>query len=85
MAKITNEYDVRDVDRQAECQKWNYLVGNDSEWYRYAVHNVVDESDPLYRDEWEAWQWLYDYLQIIGAEISFLPSYEELSWGKAKH
>lgn len=80
MAKITNDYDVRDVDRQSECQKWNYLVGNDEEWYRYAVHNIVDESDPLYHNEWEAWQWLYEYLQIIGATIDYLPSYEELSW-----
>ncbi|MBO7716653.1 MAG: hypothetical protein J6S85_24010 [Methanobrevibacter sp.] len=43
--------DIRDIDRQAECHKGNYLVGNDQEGYRFAVHNVVDETDKLYCNE----------------------------------
>lgn len=79
MKKI-EEIDIRDVDWQTECQKGNYLVGNDQEGYRYAVHYIVDETEPLYHDEWEAWQWLYDHLVNINADISFLPSYNELRW-----
>ena len=72
--------DIRDVDRQREAQKGNYLTWNDQEWYRYAIHNIVDETEPLYYDEWEAWQWLYDHLLSIDAEIDYLPTYEELRW-----
>lgn len=72
--------DIRDVDRQREYQKGNYIEWNDKEWYRYAVHNIIDESDPLYYDEWEARQWLYDHLLSIDAEIDYLPTYEELRW-----
>ena len=70
--------DVYDVDRQREAQKWNYIVGNDSEWYRYAIHNIVDESDSLYYDEWEARTALYEHLLSVDADIDYLPSYEEL-------
>ena len=72
--------DVYDVDRQREAQKWNYIVGNDSEWYRYAIHNIVDESDSLYYDEWEARTALYEHLLSVDADIDYLPSYEELRW-----
>ena len=75
----SDEIDVRDIDRQAEYQKWNYLVGNDQEWYRYAVHNIVDETDPLYHDEWDAWLWLFEHLQAIWEEVHLLPTYEELA------
>jgi hypothetical protein len=74
--------DAYDVDRQEECQKGNYLVGNDQEWYRYAVHNIVDETDPLYRTEEEAWMWLYDRLCVLGLDVDVLPSYETISWWK---
>ena len=76
----SDEVDVRDIDRQAECQKWNYLVGNDEEGYRYAVHNIMDETEPLYHTEEQAWVWLYEYLQAIGEEVDLLPSYEEIRW-----
>ena len=76
----SDEVDVRDIDRQAEFQKWNYLVGNDEEGYRYAVHNIVDETEPLYHTEEQAWVWLYEYLQAIGEEVDLLPSYEEIRW-----
>ncbi len=72
--------DVYDVDRQEEYNKGNYLVGNDSEWYRFAVHNIVDETDKLYYDEWEARMWLYEHLIMIWATISYLPSYDVLRW-----
>jgi hypothetical protein len=75
--------DVYDVDWQEECHKGNYLVGNDSEWYRFAVHNIVDETEKLYHDEWEARLWLYEHLIMIWATISYLPSYEHLSWRMA--
>lgn len=71
--------DIRDIDRQAECQKGNYLVGNDQEWYRFAVHNIVDETDKLYHDEWDAREWLYEHLVAIWAEVELLPSYDELA------
>lgn len=74
--------DVRDIDRQAEAWKGNYLVGNDQEGYRFAVHNIVDESDKLYRDEWDALEWLYERLCNLEQEVELLPSYWELSWGK---
>ena len=74
------DVDVRDIDRQAECQKWNYLVGNDQEWYRFAVHNIVDETEPMYRDEESAWQWLYDHLTMLGEQVDLLPSYEDIRW-----
>lgn len=74
--------DIRDVDRQREAQKWNYLVGNDAEWYRYAYHNIVDETEPLCKDEWEAWTALYEHLLAVDADIDYLPTYEELSWRK---
>lgn len=70
--------DVYDVDRQREAQKWNYITWNDAEWYRYAIHNIVDESDPLYYDEWEARTALYEHLLSVDADIDYLPSYEEL-------
>ena len=73
-------YDAYDVDWQAECQKGNYLTGNDAEWYRYAVHNIVDETEPLYHDEELAWKGLYEHLLMLGEEIEILPTYEELSW-----
>lgn len=76
------DVDIYDIDWQAECRKGNYLVGNDQEWYRYAVHNIVDETDPLYRTEEEAWMWLYDRLCNLELEVELLPSYEELSWWK---
>lgn len=72
--------DIRDVDWSREATKWNYLVWNDAEWYRYAIHNIVDETEPLYRDEWEAWQWLYEHLLAIEEPLDYLPSYEELRW-----
>lgn len=77
---MTHFNDIYDVDRQREAQKWNYLVGNDQEWYRFAVHNIVDETEPLYHDEWEAWTALYEHLMSIDAVIDYLPSYEELRW-----
>lgn len=77
---MTHFNDIYDVDRQREAQKWNYLVGNDQEWYRYAYHSIVDETEPLYHDEWEAWTALYEHLLSIDAQIDYLPSYEELRW-----
>lgn len=81
MKKLT-DFDAYDVDRQVECQKWNYLVGNDQEGYRFAVHNVVDETEKLYYSEEDAWQGLYEHLLMLGEEIEYLPSYAELSWWK---
>ncbi len=72
--------DIRDIDWQAECHKWNYLVGNDEEWYRYAVHNIVDETEPLYHTEEQAWEGLYEYLQAIWEEVNLLPTFDELRW-----
>lgn len=72
--------DIRDIDRQAECHKGNYLVGNDQEWYRFAVHNVVDETDKLYRNEWDAREWLYERLCNLELEVELLPSYWEEEW-----
>ena len=69
--------DIRDIDRQAEAWKGNYLVGNDQEWYRFAVHNVVDETDKLYRNEWDAWEWLYERLCNLELEVELLPNYWE--------
>lgn len=80
MKKLRKNWDVYDVDWQAEALKGNYLVGNDAEWYRYAVHRVVDESEPLYHDEEEAWRGLYDRLIGTGYEVSYLPTFKELSW-----
>jgi hypothetical protein len=77
--------DAYDVDWQREAQKWNYIVGNDSEWYRYAIHNIVDETEPLYHDEEEAWRGLYEHLLSIDAPLDYLPTYEELSWRKQKN
>jgi len=76
--KFEHFNDIRDVDWQREAQKWNYIVGNDSEWYRYAIHNIVDETEPLYHDEWEAWNGLYEHLLSVDAQIDYLPTYEEL-------
>lgn len=76
----TKEFDVYDVDRQAECQKWNYLVGNDDEWYRFAVNYIVDETEPLYDNEEDARMGLYEHLLAIDAKISLLPTYEQLRW-----
>ena len=72
--------DIYDVDRQREAQKGNYLVGNDQEGYRYAINNIVDETEPLYEEEWEARTALYEHLLMIEAQIDFLPTYEELRW-----
>lgn len=82
MENIRKNGDIYDVDRQAECQKGNYLVWNDQAGYRYAVHNVVDETEPLFYDEEEARRWLYDRLTETGYEVEYLPSYDELSWWK---
>lgn len=79
--KKNDTFDVRDVDRQAEERKGNYLVYED-DGYRYAVHNICDESDWLYKDEWEARMALYDHLEAIWAKIDYLPSYDELKWKK---
>lgn len=79
MTKV-KEFDVYDVDRQAECHKWNYLVGNDEIWYRFAVNNVVDETEPLYKNEEDARRGLYEHLLAVNAEISLLPTYDELKW-----
>lgn len=76
------DVDIYDIDWQAECHKGNYLVGNDQEWYRYAINNVIDETDELYRTEEEAWMWLYEHLCSLDREVEVLPSYEEISWGK---
>lgn len=84
MEKTNQEFDVRDVDWQAECQKGNYLVWNDNEWYRYAVHNIVDESDPLYYNEWEARTALYEHLESCGYQIDYLPTYDELRWKQTR-
>lgn len=75
---LRKNWDIYDVDRQAEFQKGNYLVGNDQEWYRYAVHNVVDETETLYYDEDSAWRWLYDRLIETWYDVDYLPSYDEL-------
>lgn len=75
----SDEIDIRDIDWQTEAQKWNYLVGNDEEWYRYAVHNIVDETEPLYHTEEQARQGLYEYLQAIWEEVNLLPTYTELA------
>lgn len=75
--------DAYDVDRQAECQKGNYLIGNDQEGYRFAVHNIVDETEKLYHSEEDAWQGLYEHLLMLGEEIEFLPTYEELAKWKS--
>lgn len=75
-----NPVDVWDIDWQAEAWKWNYLVGNDAEGYRYAVHNVVEEIWPAYRSEWDARMGLYEHLISLGEEVDLLPSYEELRW-----
>lgn len=72
--------DVYDVDWQEECYKGNYLVGNDQEWYRYAINHIVDETEPLYHSEEEARMWLYERLIMIGSTISYLPSYDVLRW-----
>ena len=72
--------DIRDIDRQAECHKGNYLVGNDQEWYRFAVHNVVDETDKLYPNEWDAREWLYERLCNLELEVELLPSYWQEEW-----
>lgn len=74
------DLDIYDVDRQAECQKGNYLVGNDQEGYRFAVHNIVDESYPLYQNESDAMFGLYEYLLTINAELSLLPTYQQSTW-----
>lgn len=81
MMKSKTDYtlDVRDVDRQAEERKWNYIVPEDW-WYRYAIHNIIDESDWLFKDEWDAWMELYDHLICIGAEIKYLPRIEWIKW-----
>lgn len=80
MKKLRKNWDIYDVDWQAECQKWNYIVGNDAEWYRYAVHNVVDETETLYYNEDSAWRWLYDRLIETWYDVDYLPSYQELEW-----
>lgn len=80
MKKLRKNWDIYDVDRQAECHKGNYLVGNDQEWYRYAVHNIVDETETLYYDEDSAWRWLYDRLIETWYDVDYLPSLEELEW-----
>lgn len=72
--------DVYDVDRQEECHKGNYLVGNDQEWYRYAFHNIVDETEPLYHSEEEARIWLYEHMLMVWATISYLPAYDYIKW-----
>lgn len=80
MKKSELIFDAYDVDWQKECQKGNYLTGNDTEGYRYAVHSIVDETEPLYHDEESAWQGLYDHLTMLGEQVDLLPSYEELKW-----
>lgn len=80
MKKIRKNADVYDIDWQAECQKGNYLIGNDSEWYRYAIHNVVDERELLYHDEESAWRWLCERLIETWYDVELLPSYKELRW-----
>lgn len=76
----SDQIDVRDIDRQAECQKGNYLVGNDQEGYRFAIHNVVEEIWPTYPTEWDWWMALYEHLISLGEEVDLLPSYKEIKW-----
>ena len=80
MKKLRKNWDIYDVDWQAECQKGNYIVGNDAEGYRYAVHNVVDETETLYYNEDSAWRWLYDRLIETWYDVDYLPTLEELEW-----
>ncbi len=74
-----NDIDIRDVDWQAEARKWNYLVGSDQEGYRFAIHNIVEEIWPTYKNEWDAWTALYEELISLEEEVELLPSYEELA------
>jgi hypothetical protein len=80
MKRLRKNWDIYDVDWQAEYQKWNYILGNDAEGYRYAVHNVVDETETLYYDEDSAWRWLYDRLIETLYDVDYLPTLEELEW-----
>ena len=82
MKRGESEYvlDVRDVDWSAEEQKGNYIVPEESGGYRYAVHNVVDESDWLFMDEWQAWMELFEHLLAIWENIKFLPRIEWMKW-----
>lgn len=82
MKRGESEYvlDIRDVDWSAEEQKGNYIVPEESGGYRYAVHNVVDESDWLFMDEWQARMELFEHLLAIWENIKFLPHIEWMKW-----
>lgn len=80
LQRDSDDIDIRDIDWQSECHKWNYIVWNDAEWYRFAVHNIVDEADPLYRDEESAWMGLYEHLLSVGEEVNLLPTFNDIKW-----
>lgn len=79
--KNLDEFDVRDVDWSKEEKKWNYIFRDDKdEGYRYATHNIIDTTEPLYHDEWEAYMGLYEYMVACGYKIDFLPTIAEIKW-----
>lgn len=68
------ELDIYDVDWDAEREKWNYVTyEEEEEWYRYAIHNIVDLSEPFYLNEWDAYWWLFEHLTSCEYPIAYLP------------